>query len=67
MKATLKRGMRVPQVNPPNVGEQRLAYVESLIDEGMESVTTRDVVNASQHSQGFFHAASNLQDMSVGR
>ena len=39
MKAVLKQRMRVPQVQPPRVGEQRLAYVQGLIDESMGLIT----------------------------
>ena len=37
MKAAVKRNMRVPQVTPPQVGAQRLQYVERLIDDAMET------------------------------
>lgn len=67
MKATVKRNMRVPQLTPPQVGAQRLQYVERLIDDAMETVTHRDVVNACQHANGLFPAALALQDMPVGR
>ena len=36
MKAVVKQRMRVPQVQRPGVGEQRLQYVETLIDELMK-------------------------------
>ena len=54
MKAVLKQRMRVPQVQPPRVGEQRLAYVQGLIVESMGLITAQDIVNSCQHAQGFF-------------
>ena len=39
IKAVLKQRMRVPQVQPPRVGEQWLAYVQELIDESMGLIT----------------------------
>ena len=66
MKAVLKQGMRVPQVQPPRVGEQRLAYVQGLIDESMGLITVQDIVNSCQHALGFFQRALNLEDMEVG-
>ncbi len=66
MKAAVKRDMRVPEVNPPAVGEQRLQYVEGLIDTAMGVITSQDIGQACQHSQGFFQATLNLEDMGVG-
>ena len=66
MKAVLKQQMRVSQVQPPGVGEQRLAYVQGLIDDSMGIITVQDIVNACQHAQGFFQRALNLEDMEVG-
>lgn len=66
MKAEVKQRMRVPQVRPPGVGEQRLQYVEALIDDAMGRITVQDIVNSCQHSQGFFQRALNLEDMNVG-
>ena len=50
MKAVLKRRMRVHQVQPPRVGEQRLAYVQGLIVESMGLLTVQDIVNSFQHA-----------------
>lgn len=66
MKALVKQQMRVPQVQPPRVGEQRLVYVEEAIDDAMEQITAGDIVNAGQHAHGFFQRALNLEDMDVG-
>ena len=40
--------MRVPQIQPPRVGEQRLAYVQGLIDESMGLITAQDIFNSCQ-------------------
>ena len=66
MKAVLKQRMRVPQVQPPRVGEQRLAYVQGLIDESMGLITVQDIVNSCQHALGFFQRVLNLDDMASG-
>ena len=66
MKAVLKQRMRVPQVQPPRVGEQQLAYVQGLIVESMGLITAQDIVNSCQHAQGFFQCPLNLEDMKVG-
>ena len=66
MKAVLKQRMWVPQVQPPRVGEQRLAYVQGLIVESMGLITAQDIVNSCQHAQGFFQRALNLEDKGVG-
>ena len=46
MKAVLNQRMRVPQIQPPRVGEQRMAYVQGLIVESMGLITAQDIVNA---------------------
>ena len=58
--------MRVPQIQPPRVGEQRMAYVQGLIVESMGLITAQDIVNSCQHAQGFFQRALNLEDKGVG-
>lgn len=67
VKGAVKNQMRVPQVSPPNVGEQRLQYVENLIDSAMASVTNEDCNNAAQHANSFFPAALAQENMLVGR
>ena len=48
MKAVVKQRMRVPDVQRPGVGEQRLQYVEALIDEAMDQITVQNIVNSCQ-------------------
>lgn len=67
VKAYIKERMRVPDVAAPGVGEQRLVYVENLIDEALLTVTGQNCVHAVQHSTSFFAAALNTEDMQVGR
>lgn len=66
IKSNVKRHMRPPVVVPPGVGEQRLVYVENLIDNAIPIIGVQDCVNCWQHSQGFFQAVLNNEDMSVG-
>ena len=65
MKAVLKQRMRGPQVQPPRVGEQRLAYVQWLIDEFMGLITVQDIVNSCQHAQGFFRTGHGSGSMNL--
>ena len=44
MKAVVKQRMRVPDVQRPGVGEQRLQYVEALIDEAMDQITVQNIM-----------------------
>ena len=67
VKSLVKNQMKVPNVMPPAVGEQRLAFVETLIDRAMGQVTNRDCANCCQHAQGFFRAVLNGENMQVGR
>ena len=66
MKSFVKSAMVVPIVSGRAVGEQRLVFVEGLIDRAMDQITNRDCVNCCQHSQGFFPAALNSEDMHPG-
>ncbi|CAB4044955.1 Hypothetical predicted protein, partial [Paramuricea clavata] len=47
MEAVVKQRMRVPQVHRPEVGEQRLQYVEALTDEAMDQIELQNIVHAS--------------------
>ena len=66
MKSFVKNEMKVPNVIPPAIGEQRLAFVEALIDRAMCQVTNRDCANCCQHAQSFFNAVINGEDMQAG-
>ena len=61
-----KRHMRVPAVVCPGVGEQRLQYVETKIDEAMATITQQDCARCCQHTQGFFAAVLRNEDMAPG-
>ena len=63
----LKQRMRVPQVQPPRVGEQQLAYVQGLIDESMGLITAQDIVNLYQHTQGFFRTGHGSGSMNYNK
>lgn len=66
MKSVVKREMVVPNVSGHAIGEQRLVFVEGLIDSAMNQITNRDCINCCQHSQRFFPAALNSEDMHPG-
>ena len=58
--------MRVPAVVFPGVGEQRLQYVETQIDEAMATITQQDCARCCQQMQGFFEAMLRNEDMAPG-
>ncbi|XP_046803550.1 uncharacterized protein LOC124419134 [Lucilia cuprina] len=66
IKAHVKSKITIPNTAPPNVGEQRLIYLESLIDEGITQITVGDCSRAIQHSTTFHQAAADMQNMPVG-
>ena len=66
MKSHIKRHMRVPAVVCPGVGEQRLQYVETQIDEAMATITQQDCAKFCQHMQGFFAAVLRNEDLAPG-
>nr|CAI5861856.1 unnamed protein product [Callosobruchus analis] len=63
----VKTHLRVPQVRGIGIVEQRLLYLEEIIDSAKETIVGGDCARAVQHTT-IFHAASLLlQDMQVGR
>ena len=67
MKTYAKTHLRVPVVAPPGVVEQRLVYLEEIIDAAKETVVGGDCARAAQHSAVHHAAALAMQDMQVGR
>ena len=63
MKRHIKRHMRVPAVVCPGVGEQRLQYVQTKIDEAMATIAQQDCVRRCQHMQSFFAAVLRNKNM----
>ena len=49
--------MTVPIVKPPNLGEQKLHFVEYLINSTMSQVANEDCNNSAQHATSFYPAA----------
>ena len=47
--------------------EQRLVYLESVIDEAKNSITGGDCARAAQHSTVFHGKALAMEDMPAGR
>lgn len=67
LKSRVKASMRVPEVTPPSVVEQRLCYVENMIDSAILAITPQDCINCTQHIQGMYPLALNKQDMPCGK
>jgi hypothetical protein len=63
MKATL----RIPNVTPPGVCEQRLVYLEQGVDQAKLLISGGDCARAAQHSTAFHMNALALNDMPVGQ
>lgn len=66
IKTEVKSNMTVPTAYPPNVGEQRLAYLEGVIDNSKTQISTADCSRAIQHTTTFHPKALALEDMPVG-
>ena len=67
IKSYVKTHLRLRQVVPPGVGQQRLVYLEELIDQAKDTIVGGDCARAAQHSTIHHVAALALQDMPVGR
>jgi transposase len=66
IKTEVKGNIRVPQVVPPNVGEQRLLYLENIIENSKLRVTDNHCVRAYQHTTTFHGDIMALLDVPVG-
>lgn len=66
IKSFVKSQMEVPNVNPPNMGEQRLQYLETLVEQAKGTISVGDCTRAVMHSTTFHQMALNLEDMPVG-
>lgn len=66
VKTYVKGQMEVPRVTPPNVGDQRLQYLEDLVERAKETITVGDCSRAILHSTTFHEIALSMEDMPVG-
>jgi hypothetical protein len=62
-----KTHLRVPQVVAPRVVEQRLVYLEEIIDAAKDTITGGDCARAAQHTTIDHAAALARDDILVGR
>lgn len=67
IKTFVKNTMRIPDVAAPGVMEQRLVYLENIVDEAKNTIAGGDCARAVQHSSTFHGPALALEDMPVGR
>lgn len=67
IKAFVKSHISVPQVIGHGVLEQRLTYLETLVNDSISCVTAGDCSRAIQHTTTFYESALNLEDMTVGQ
>jgi transposase len=67
IKAFVKTNLRVPNVNPPGVVEQRLVYLEGIVDQAMNTIVGGDCARAVQHTSVHHPAALGMDNMQVGR
>jgi len=66
LKSFVRRNLRIPQVVGFRVGEQRLQYLEEVVEEGLTSLNDQICVRASQHSCSFHGDVLALRDLRVG-
>lgn len=67
MKCYIKDKMRIPNVEPPRVGEQRIIYLENLIVEAKNCVRTSDCSRAVMHCTTFYEKILAREDVEVGQ
>ena len=62
-----KANYAYPQVQGPQMGEQRLVYLENIVQESVNGLSDQLCSRAHQHTTAFHSKAMNLEDMSVGQ
>lgn len=67
IKTFVKTNLRIPNVIPPGVVEQRLVYLEGLVDQAMNTIVGGDCARAVQHTSVHHPAALRMENMQVGR
>ena len=66
VKAYAKSKIRVPTVAGPGLSEQRILYMEGIIEEAKNTVVGGDCARAVQHCSVHQAAALLMEDMQVG-
>lgn len=66
LKAVVKRENRVPVVQGRGVGEQRMVYLENIVNIAIATITVSDCANSIQHASSLYPLVINLQDMPSG-
>ncbi len=66
VKQFVKNHLRVPQVEAPGVGKQRLVYLENIVDQAKDKIVADDCANAIRHTKSFHSAAIAMDDMCEG-
>nr|CAI5832429.1 unnamed protein product [Callosobruchus analis] len=67
IKTYVKTHLRVPQVRGIGIVEQKLLYLEEIMDSAKETIVGGDYARAVQHTTIFHAACLLLQNMQVGR
>lgn len=62
----MKTRFQTPTVVAPGVMEQRLVYLEEIIDEAKNTIVGGDCARATQHTTSFHATAIALEDMEPG-
>jgi len=66
LKSGVRRKLRIPEVTGRNVGEQRLVYLEAIVESAIDELDNRICVRAYQHSTSFHGDVMELRDLRVG-
>lgn len=66
IKSNVKSNIEVPMVTGSQLGEQRLQYLEGLVNNALTTVTVADCIRSVQHTTTFHSQIDLLQDVPVG-
>jgi len=66
LKAHVKSNLSVPSVSGTALGEQRLQYLESAINNGIATLTNDDCARAAHHTTTFYPKVNALEDIAPG-
>ena len=67
LKMIVKQRIAVPIVNAPGLAQQRLEYLEGVVNDSKGEIVAGDCARAAHHTTTFHAPALALDDMNVGQ
>lgn len=66
LKSHVKSNLRIPEIQGPNIGEQKLQYLEGTVNGGIDALNNALCARSCQHSTTFHGQVMALENVNVG-